>query len=1281
VDSCDPDGDAVRFELRQAPAGMGIDASTRTIRWTPGSAQADVPVTVAAIDVPGGLAALQTFHLKVIDNQAPTITSTAPQAVTAGLVYRYDVRAADPEGDPVSYRLDQAPAGMTIDQFGRVRWDTTAGLIEGSPYPVRVTVTDPYGASFTQPFSVAVGPDEEPPKVFLQLGAARAALGTRVTFLVRAGDNVGVAWVLLRVTGLNYSRDVDLDANGVGSLLVDALGSFTVAAWASDAQGLTGSASASLEVIDPNDTRAPTLSMSSPTDGAAVTAPVDVVGSVQDDGTVRSWTLEVVSLDGEVLRTLGQGTAAVSSGVLGRFDPTLLENDSYLLRLTATDDGGNVATLERQVEVQGHLKLGNFSLSFTDLTVPVAGIPISVGRTYDTLQAGKSGDFGYGWRLDLGDVKLKVDLADGAEVGWGGLPAFLDGTRVYVTLPGGDRQGYTFRPVLVNSTFHLWAPVFVPDAGNFTALTVPDAQLMKDPDSGEYYSYDEAGIHTYNPADPAYGGVYQLVDPTGMTTTVDATTGRLRGIKDRRGDELTFGDDGIKTNRGVSVTFQRDPQGRITAIIDPAGKRVSYQYDAAGNLVAVTDRALATTRFTYRTDRPHYLDTVVDPLGRQAARTEYDAQGRVHRVFDAAGGAVIYDFDPDTGVQRITDQLGHTTTLTTDGRGNVVREEDPTGTVILSTYDSRDLLLSETQVVGQVDSPQNGEEDDLTSVYNYDARGNLVEARDQPGCGCQPRNITSWTYNDFGDVLTTTDSSGNTTTRRYDQNGELTASTDSNGNVTSAEYDQAGNLTSVRNGHGVTLASNSYDQHGDVTSTTPQAGRTTYQDYDGNGDQVATWYFDGLGATRVQVLDMTYFDSERRVIGTARVVLPDGQFVTSDLAHATFAPQYVKWTTSTTYNALGLVGAETDRFGLTTQYTYDLRNQPIQVRQQSADERGNTVWLVTRTVYDAAGRAVLSTDQYLEGTTEPVYGTRTSYDDAGRGTSSERLKGVVIGITGSGANLQSVVTTAGTAVSATTTSYDNAGRVILSTDSYGLQTRTSYTHTGEVVETRTQSLDENGQAVWLVRRTVYDELGRPVVQTDPYVEGSTSPVYATRTDYDDKGRAFRSIRLVGVQVDLVGDETVLSNPGTELWRTETQYDSQGREARSIAADGEVTDYEYDDLDRQVAVIGPPVVLAGVIVRQRTETVYDDLGRLSIERVNVRQYADGTIDRSQARETRYDYDASDNVVRTTYADGTFTTATYDDLGRKSSETNQLGLTRTFQYCEHACETDPLPIIRK
>jgi RHS repeat-associated protein len=85
-----------------------------------------------------------------------------------------------------------------------------------------------------------------------------------------------------------------------------------------------------------------------------------------------------------------------------------------------------------------------------------------------------------------------------------------------------------------------------------------------------------------------------------------------------------------------------------------------------------------------------------------------------------------------------------------------------------------------------------------------------------------------------------------------------------------------------------------------------------------------------------------------------------------------------------------------------------------------------------------------------------------------------------------------------------------------------------------------------------------------------------------------------------------------------------------------------------------------------IVWHCSETVYDELGRVSISRTNVKQLSDGTIDRSNAQEIKYIYDNHGNVVKTIYADGTFITATYNDLGQKISETNQLGQTRYFEY---------------
>ena len=54
------------------------------------------------------------------------------------------------------------------------------------------------------------------------------------------------------------------------------------------------------------------------------------------------------------------------------------------------------------ITVVGQNKPGRVTFSVTDLTVPVTGMPITIGRTYDSLLRSQSGDFGNGWNLTLG---------------------------------------------------------------------------------------------------------------------------------------------------------------------------------------------------------------------------------------------------------------------------------------------------------------------------------------------------------------------------------------------------------------------------------------------------------------------------------------------------------------------------------------------------------------------------------------------------------------------------------------------------------------------------------------------------------------------------------------------------------------------------------------------------------------------------------------------------------------------------------------------------------------
>src|SRR4029079_7510265 len=136
-----------------------------------------------------------------------------------------------------------------------------------------------------------------------------------------------------------------------------------------------------------SDQNPPTVAITTPAEGDTITKHVDVIGTASDDNLV-SYTLSVAPVGSTTFTVIASGTTSLTNGVLGKFDPSGLANDSYTLRLQATDTGGNISSIDTTVNVAGDLKIGNFTLSFTDLSIPVSGIPITVTRTYDSLNAG-----------------------------------------------------------------------------------------------------------------------------------------------------------------------------------------------------------------------------------------------------------------------------------------------------------------------------------------------------------------------------------------------------------------------------------------------------------------------------------------------------------------------------------------------------------------------------------------------------------------------------------------------------------------------------------------------------------------------------------------------------------------------------------------------------------------------------------------------------------------------------------------------------------------------------
>jgi RHS repeat-associated protein len=1192
VDATDPDGDALVFALDVLPAGMTIDSASGLITWTPTADQVGSQLVALHVTDGNGSGAGEIYRVSVQPaNRPPIINSTAVLSTTAGLVYRYDVDASDPDGNALNYSLTSPPAGMTIDTLGRITWSTAVPDI--GPHPITVVVTDSFGASATQSFDLTVSADTQPPNAIVDFNSP-VAVGTEVLIFVSATDNVGVANLSLTVGG----TPLTIDANGQALFQATSVGSFTVLARAVDAAGNAKTTTDTLLVIDPTDADAPVAIITSPSDEAVITSPTPVIGTVSDANLVQ-YTLSLALLGSSDFVEFARGATSVINGVLGTLDPTLLNNDTYVLRLEALDAGGHVATLEHIVHIKGQLKLGNFNLSFTDLTVPVFGIPITVARTYDTLTASQSRDFGFGWRLEFRNMNLRTSVRPTGLEEYGIFNPFKTGSRVYLTLPGGERQGFTFRPQVAagfrGSFVGIFEPRFVPDAGVKSSLTVTPADLRFSAD-GRVFDFS-TGI-PYNPANSAFGGSYLLTTKEGIAYDVDGRTGQLTSLSDPTDNVLTFTDAGITGPEGKSIAFERDPQGRITAVVDPAGQRIRYQYDARGDLIGVTDRTNNQTQFAYRSTPAHYLETIIDPLGRTGVRTEYDAQGRLIKIFDAAGNPAQFTYDPAQLVNTVTDALGNTTTEVYDERGNTLRRIDALGGITLRTFDADNNQLSETNPLGH------------TTTFTYNDRGDALTQTDPLG------NASISTYQTFtfgttslaairGEasapftrMTTVTDAIGNTTTIAYNSFGSLTTTSDSAGNITTLVYDRPsrppvsmmdalGNVTTFETVNGLL-----------VREVDPLGHALTYT-YDENGNRLTS------------TSSVTAADGSLRSLATATEYDGEGRVI-----EVTDAEGGV---TRTEYDAAGNRTAKIDALGRRTVYRYDTRDLLIETIYPDETPHDISDNPRTKSEYDAAGQETARIDE-LGRRTEYRYDalgnpTRTDYpDNSFTRTENDALRQITAQIDGRGnrtefeydANGRQTVTRDALGNS-TSFTYDQAGRRVAATDALNHSTNFVYDAIGQLIETR---FADGTRAT-----ATYDMLNRVVSQTDQM--GRTK-----RFEYDALGRT-------------TAVEDALSQ------RTVYAYDEAGNQNKNTDANGQVTRYEFDRLGRQTAVVLPQ--------GQRSETTFDAVGNFTA----IKDFNGATI--------AYTYDARDRLTSKSFSSGASVTYAYTPTGQLDAVTDFRGLT--------------------
>jgi hypothetical protein len=155
----DPDGDPISYTYQWRVNGNLVGApgneSTFSTADLKKRDRVSVLVTFTDGETVGRAVASNTIMLQ---NQAPKILSNPPLEVTSGL-YSYQVIAKDPDGDPLTYRLNRFPVGMSIDgASGLIGWALPKGVLFTSrqEFAIAVTVSDGDGGSDSQDFTIVI---------------------------------------------------------------------------------------------------------------------------------------------------------------------------------------------------------------------------------------------------------------------------------------------------------------------------------------------------------------------------------------------------------------------------------------------------------------------------------------------------------------------------------------------------------------------------------------------------------------------------------------------------------------------------------------------------------------------------------------------------------------------------------------------------------------------------------------------------------------------------------------------------------------------------------------------------------------------------------------------------------------------------------------------------------------------------------------------------------------------------------------------------------------------
>lgn len=1168
----------------------------------------------------------------------PKITSVPSFQGMVSVLYTYQVTATDPQSKPLTFRLPQAPAGMTIN--------TNTGLVQWTPanagsFFVQVAA-DGVGGSFYQGYTLTILPFANLPPQFTSTPVTTTAPNSPYNYTALAISPVGNS-ITYSLTQYPAGMSINPQSGALAWTPTSSqLGGNAVAIVADDGHGGVATQTFNLVVLTsrangPVVQPIPDQTVTAPASFATV--PLDsFVSDPNYSASQISWNVSGLNLLSVTIDSNRVATISYPPGL------NLAEQITFL----ATDPAGYSGYSAPTFTVIGNA------------VPPVAAIANLSPTDTTTIQTGSFNLLGTADDPGVpGLVAYRIGLydANGALVN-DVTPAPIDAAGWHEgRVPAGGSLGNLDFSHVRNGAYTLMLEVQANGAAaNATAQIALSSQLklgqLKFSQQDLVVPVAGAGIcvsRTYdslnlNSGDFGYSWTYSVADlgvsiDEQRTESEDLMDGTPFSLRTGGGWDVTL--DMPDTGRRVTFTFSLAggnlfrSSGVWTA---PPGVNASLVSTCSSTLIDLGNglppywQAAGIDTDWQAFDFPGFVLTTANGAAYLISRQD---EGEHYYSGDTAYGSYVHAYST-LYLSRITLPSGDHTDFLRNGLAtqNIVQYNASNQPLksILFQRDSQNRIIA-------IYKPENLDTNGLpvgpaSMTYSYDSAGNLAAASkliDSSNPASLVYSAMTYTYGNarFPHYLTQIQSSSGLLPSRteYDDQGRLIATIDGLGHHTTLQYNDAAHsvLTTDRLGNSTLRV---YDSNGNVVAVTDPLGNTTQYTYDSDGNQ--TSITDPLG----RVTSSAFDSSDHQLSMTD----PLGNVV-----------QYA-------YDGTGNLTTSTDPLGHSLSASFDSAGNLL----SSRDALGNQ----TDVVYDSQGN--------ITGTRDPTGNVPVTlnYDQSGN----------LVGYgSASGANQTFTLDAHGNPTAKTRVwvnpantndveqvvsllQFNDAGRLVQQVDPGGNARTSVFNANGQLSarlgpagESEFLTYDALGDLIEMrfadgtVIRMVYDAEQHEIVRTFRHVPGT--PTTATYALYDAAGRLLSNQRLAGVVVTIVSQPDGTSAPaitsgGTVVGATALQFDAAGQLAAFTDAAGQTARYEYDADGRQTAEVDP--------LGNRTEYGYDAAGRRTLVRDPLR------------RETYFIYDAIGRLNRSIFADGTSLVQNYSSAGQLASQVDPLGRQTSFEW---------------